>query len=135
MAAERRMLWLALLGLAIGAVMMHYRIHPPSRGAVYLWGNLFAAADLLIVSSLFLSRRTAVWGVLLNSFIAFLGIILMTDFTLVRTLTGQLPVTPGADPLGWFLHTTFPYSAMATADFLVGLALYRLMTAPQPAQA
>lgn len=131
MITERRFLWWALLGLAIGAVMMHYRIHPPDRGTVYFWGNVLAAIDLLAVSALFLWRRTAVWGLLLNSFIAFLGIILMADFTLVRTIAGQIPVAPSTGLLAWFLHTTFPYSTIAAADFLVGLTLYRLMSAPQ----
>lgn len=129
---ERRMLWFALVALAIGAIMLHFRIHPPTKGVTYFWANLFAAADLLAVSALFLSRRTAVWGLLLNSFIAFLGIILMADFSLVATLTGKLKVTPGADFFGWFLKTTFPDMAIAFADFLVGLTLYRVIMSDRP---
>ncbi|MFH7327042.1 hypothetical protein [Desulfurivibrio sp. C05AmB] len=134
MKTEIRLLWWALVGLAIGAVMLHYRIHPPAGGAIYAWGNLLALADLVLVSLLFLSRRRAVWGLLLNSFIVFLGIIMMADYTIYRTLSGTIPA-PGADPLGWFLHTSFPYITIALADFLVGLSLYRLMTGSAPARA
>jgi hypothetical protein len=132
MNSERRMLWCALVALAIGATMLHFRIHPPDKGATYLWANLFAAADLLAVSALFLSHRTAVWGLLLNSFIAFIGMILMADFSLVATLTGKLKFTPSADFFGWLLKTTFPDIAIAFADFLIGLTLYRVIIADRP---
>ena len=33
---------------------------------------------------------------------------------------------PGADFFGWLLLTTFPDIAILVADFLVGLALYRV---------
>lgn len=127
MKAERCLLWFTLVCLAMGATHMHYRFHPPDKGIVYFWANQLIFIDLLAVNALFLSRRTAVWGLLLNSFIAFLGIIMMTDFTLVRTLNGTIEVAPGQDLLGWFLHTSFANIIITVPDFLVGLALYRLM--------
>lgn len=127
MKVERRLLWLTLVCLAVGAAHMHYRFHPPDKGVVYLWANLLIFVDLLVVNAFFLSRRTVVWGLLLNSFIAFLGIIMMADFTLLRTLNGTIEVAPGQDLLGWFLHTSFANIIITVADFLVGLALYRIM--------
>jgi len=125
MDVERRTLWAALVALAIGAALLHFRIHPPQRGLTYLFANTFAGLDLFVVSALFLSRRTAVWGLLLNSFVAFLGIILMADFSVVATLAGKIKVSPAEDFPGWLLQTTLPDITIALADFLVGLGLYR----------
>jgi hypothetical protein len=108
--------------------MLHYRVHPPDE-LTDLWPNLFSALDLVLVSALFLSRRTALMGLLLNSFLVFLGIILMADYSLSATLAGKVKVMPGADIFGWLLLTTFPDILIALADFLVGLALYRAILA------
>ena len=62
-------------------------------------------------------------------FMAFLGIIMMADYSLSATLAGQVKVMPGADFFGWLLATTFPYIMIALADFLVGQALYRAILA------
>jgi len=133
MDTERRTLWCALVALAIGAAMLHFRIHPPDRGLTYLFANVFAGLDLVVVSGLFLSRRTAVWGLLLNSFLAFLGIILMADFSVVATLAGKIKVSPTDDFIRWLLQTTLPDIAIAFADFLVGQALYRALLIPKRA--
>ncbi len=131
MVNQKRTLWLALLGLAVGATMLHYRIHPPSEGTTYLIGNIFAMTDLFLVSLLFLSHRTAVWGVLLNGFIALIGIILMADFSISATLAGTIEVMPSESLFGWLMLTTLPDIAIAFADFLVGMALYRVITQPK----
>ncbi len=127
----RHPLWLALVGLAFGAALLHLRIHPPWQGLTYIWPNVLAAVDLVLVSLLFLSRGTALLGLLLNSFLAYLGIIMMADFSLSATLAGKVAVAPGANFFGWLLLTTFPDIAVLVADFMVGLALYRvIMTMP-----
>jgi hypothetical protein len=128
MTAQRATLWVALVALAVGAAMLHFRIHPP-KDLTYLWPNLFALADLVLVSALFLFRRTALLGLLLNSFLAFLGIIMMADFSLSATLAGQMKVMPGQSFFGWLLLTTFSDIMILVADFLVGLALYRVILA------
>jgi len=125
MSAQRRLLWFALLGLAIGAAMLHLRIHPPSKGPVYVVANLLCGLDVILVSLLFLSRGTAVWGLLLNSFMAFLGMILMADFALTATAAGVVKVRPGQDLSGWLLQTTLPDITILFGDFMVGLALYK----------
>jgi hypothetical protein len=128
MTALRRQLWVALLALAVGATMLHFRIHPP-KDLTYLWPNLFSGLDLVLVSALFRFRGTALVGLLLNSFLAFLGIIMMADFSLSATLAGQIKVLPGQDFSGWLLLTTFPDIMVLVADFLIGLALYRAILA------
>ena len=129
MQTQRHTLWVALVALAVGATMLHYRIHTPGEDPTDLWPNLFSLIDLVLVSSLFLFRRTALVALLLNSFLAFLGIILMTDFSISATLAGQMKVMPGQNFFGWLLLTTFPDSMVALADFLTGLALYRAILA------
>ena len=124
MTSQRLQLWVALAVLAIGASMLHFRIHPP-KDLTYLWPNLFSLIDLVLVSALFLSRGTALIGLLLNSFLAFLGIIMMADFSISATLAGQMKVMPGQNFFGWLLLTTFSDIMILVADFFIGLALYR----------
>ena len=129
MTTQRRQLWVALVALAMGATLLHYRIHTPGADPTDLWPNLFSVIDLVLVSALFLCRRTALLGLLLNSFLAYLGIIMMADFSLSATLAGQMKVMPGQNFFGWLLLTTFPDIMVLTADFLIGLALYRAILA------
>ena len=128
MKAQRRLLWTALVVLALGASLLHFRIHPPGD-LTYFWPNLFSWIDLVVVSLLFLFRSTAILGVILNSFLAYLGIIMMADFSLSATLAGQLKVMPGDNFFGWLLLTTFPDITILLADLLVGLTLYKVMMA------
>jgi hypothetical protein len=60
---------------------------------------------------------------------AFLGIIMMADFSFSATLAGQLNVMPGQNFIGWLLLTTFPDIMVLMADFFIGLALYRAILA------
>ena len=124
MTSQRTTLWAALVSLALGATLLHYRVHPP-KNLTFLWPSLLSLIDLGLVSALFRFRSTALLGLLLNSFLAFLGIIMMADYSLSATLAGQVKVMPGANFFGWLLLTTFPDIMIALADFLVGLALYR----------
>lgn len=125
MKPQRLQLWVALVALAVGATMLHLRIHPP-QSATYLWPNLFSWLDLVLVSLLFLSRATVLLAVILNSFLAYLGIIMMADFSLSATLAGQVAVMPGANFFGWLLVTTFPDIAILLADLFLGLALFKI---------
>ncbi|MGB6067432.1 MAG: hypothetical protein WBG50_21720 [Desulfomonilaceae bacterium] len=124
MPEQRWQLWVALIGLSLGGFMLHFRIHPP-KTLTYFWPSLFSGVHVVVVSLLFLSRRTAVWGLLLNSFLAFIGIIMMTDFTIFSTLAGSYKASPSTGPLSWLLESMFPDNCVLFADFLVGLALYR----------
>jgi hypothetical protein len=128
MTVQRGQLWVALVALAVGATMLHFRIHPPDK-LTDLWPNLFSVIDLVLVSALFLFRGTALVALLLNSFFAFLGIIMMADFSLSATLAGQMKVMPGQNFFGWLLLTTFSDIMILVADFFIGQALYRAILA------
>lgn len=126
MKAQRHLLWAALVALAAGAALLHLRIHPP-KDATYLWPNLFSWVDLGLVSLLFLSRGTALLGVILNSFLAYLGIIMMADYSFSATRDGWIKIMPWENFFGWLLLTTFPDIVILFADLMVGLALYRVI--------
>jgi hypothetical protein len=128
MKAPRLALWSALVALALGASLLHFRIHPP-KDLTYFWPNLFCWLDLVLVSLLFLFRGTALLGLLLNSFLAYLGIIMMADFSIDATRTGFIKIMPWDNFFGWLLLTTFPDIMLLLADFLVGLALYKVIMA------
>ena len=121
----RIQLWVALVVLALGALALHYRLHPPQENLTDFWATLFCSIDLVLVSVLFLSKKTAVWALLLNSFIAFLGIIMMTDLTIVSTYHGWIKANPLHAPFSWFVQSMFPDIAILVADLMAGLALYK----------
>ncbi|MGD0970685.1 MAG: hypothetical protein ABSA04_04655 [Desulfobaccales bacterium] len=126
MKTPRHLLWVALVALGLGATLLHLRIHPP-ESLTYLWPNLLSWTHLVVVSLLFLSRRTALLGVILNSFLAYLGIIMMADYSISATLAGQVKVMPGVSFFGWLLQTTFADIAILVGGLMVGLALYQVM--------
>ena len=128
MKAQRPLLWCALVALAVGASLLHFRIHPP-KDLTFFWPNLFSWLDLVLVSLLFLSRGTALLGVILNSFLAYLGIILMADYSISATRDGWIKIMPWENFFGWLLLTTFPDIMILVADLLVGLALYKAIMA------
>jgi hypothetical protein len=129
MKEQRIQLWVALVCLAIGAFLLHYKLHPPSENLTNFWASFFCAVDLVVVSILFLYRSMAVWALLLNSFLAFLGIIMMTDLTIVSTHAGWIKADPVQQPWAWFLASMFPDIIILVADFMVGLALFQATVA------
>ncbi len=127
MRSLRHLLWVALLALALSGAMLHLRIHPPSPLISDIWPNLFSWVAVLLVCPLFLFRSTAVLGVILNSFLAYLGIIMMADFSISITLAGQMKTMPGVSFFGWLLETTFSDISVLVGHLLVGLTLYRVI--------
>ncbi len=129
MKPQRVQLWIALVGLAFGGFMLHYRIHPPQASLTNFWASLFPGIDLIVVSILFLFRSAAIWALLLNSFIAYLGIILMSDLSITSTIKGTIQVSPWQQPFAWLLQTMAPDILILIADLFVGMALYKTIVA------
>lgn len=124
---ERRIqIFVALLAIAIGGFFLHFRIHPPTKSLTFFWPSLFCIFDVVVVSVLFLFKRTAVWALLINSFIAYLGIIMMADFTIFQTLTNVIKINPLNEPFSWLVMTLFPDILISFTDFILGLALYKI---------
>ncbi len=79
---------------------------------------LFPLLDVFAVTVLFLSRRTAAYGYLLNGLIVIFGTIFMAHFSLAEVITKSLPY----DAL--IFKSTLPDILLAWGDFLIGKALY-----------
>lgn len=130
---NRQLLLGALFLMACAAFLLHYRIHPfwvpdeenPGtslfRGS-YLAASLLPLIDVVLVTLLFASRRTAVYGYLLNGLLVIYGTVLMTHFS----IAGLGPKSPPL--IDWIMKSTLPDIALAWADFLIGAALYRTWT-------
>ena len=127
---SRRLLLGALFLMALAALALHLRIHPflaPDKSdpsllhfrASFVAASLLPLLDVILVTFLFSSRRTAVYGYLLNGLIVIYGTVLMAHFSIAVLAPKALP------PLEWIMQSTLPDIALAWADFLVGAALYR----------
>lgn len=128
-AATRRALLGALALAALGALLLHYRVHPylaPDKdhpGLLLFRGSFLAATlvplfDLVVVTALFSSRRTAALAYLINGLLVVYGTVLMGHFSIAM-------LGPRAPTLAdWILKSTLPDIALAWADFLVGKALF-----------
>jgi hypothetical protein len=125
----RRSLLFALFLLALGGLMLHYRIHPfivadkLAPGTFHFKGNFFLAnlfpfLDVVLVTILFLSRRTALYGYLLNGLLVIYGTIFMTHFSIAAFIAQSIP------PSQWIMKSLLPDIGIAWADFFVGKALY-----------
>ncbi|MBI5016868.1 MAG: hypothetical protein HZB55_15455 [Deltaproteobacteria bacterium] len=132
MNAERRALLTALFLLALAASALHLAAHPmlvPDKahpGATLFRGSFVSAAllplvDLVLVTWLFTSRRTAALGYLINGLIVIYGSVLMGHFAIV-SLTDL--ATKPATFVEYFFKSMSLDIAIAWADFFVGKALY-----------
>jgi hypothetical protein len=87
----------------------------------FLTASIFPLLDLVVVSLLFTSRRTAVYGYVLNGMLVIYGTVLMTHISLVK-----LSVEPPQPLYLLLFKSTLPDISLAWADFMVGAALYHL---------
>ena len=128
-AATRRALLWALVLVALGGLLLHYRIHPylladkehPGlaifRGS-YLAATLVPLVDLIGVTALFMSRRTAPLAFLVNGLFVIYGTVLMGHYSIAML------APRGAGAADWLLRSTFADIALAWGDFMIGKALY-----------
>ncbi len=122
----RRSLIFALFLLALGGFMLHYRIHPflvAEKNIVHFSGTFFLASifpllDVVLVTILFLSRKTAIYGYLLNGLIVIYGTVFMTHFSITGLMAEPMP------PSQWITNSLLPDIGIAWADFFVGKTLY-----------
>lgn len=123
----------ALVLLAFGGLLLHYRIHyfmvadklhPGNTifSGTLFNGTLFPLIDLFLVTALFLSRKTAVYGYVLNGMLVIYGTIFMAHFSIAQLIAKPVPL------LSIPLNSTLPDIAILWADFFVGKALYDLYT-------
>jgi hypothetical protein len=128
---KKNTLLTALFLLAISGLMLHYRIHnfmvadkmnPGSFmfDSTKFMATLFPLIDALLVTALFMTRRTAVYGYLLNGLIVIFGTIFMAHFSIAEITAKSIPFP------AMLLKSTLPDIGIAWGDFLVGKALYDL---------
>lgn len=126
---QKNTLFPALVLLSLAGFMLHVRIHffmipdPLHKGLTVFDGKFFFAStfsmiDLLAVSVLFFSRKTAVYGYLLNGMIAIYGTIFMAHYSIAEILAKSIPMQD------MLLKSTLPDIAIAWVDFLIGKALF-----------
>jgi hypothetical protein len=128
-AATRRTLLWALALMALGGLLLHYRVHPyllPDKAhpgqtlfrASFLPATLLPIVDLVAVTALFLSRRTAALAYLVNGLLVIYGTVLMGHFSI------EMLAPRGAGLADWLLRSTLADIVLAWGDFTIGKALY-----------
>jgi len=128
---KKNSLLTALFLLAVSGLLLHYRIHnfmvadKISPGSFIFdsskfMATLFPLVDAIVVTALFMSRRTAAYGYLLNGLIVIYGTIFMAHFSIAEITAKSIPFP------AMLLKSTLPDIGIAWGDFFVGKALYDL---------
>lgn len=119
----------ALLLLALSGFMLHVRIHffmshydpaLPGFNTTYFLSNLLPFLDVTLVPLLFSSRKTAVYGYVLNGMIVIYGTVLMAHYSIAELTAKSVPIEE------WLIKSTIPDIGIAWGDFFIGKALYDL---------
>jgi len=108
-----------LLVLALGGWLLHYRIHPVIKGAVYYIPFIFGITSVFCLPFLFWFRKTLNFAYILNGFSVILGTILMGHFSISHF---QGPLTAK----NIIVNTLFADITLAWGKFALGKALYDL---------
>jgi len=122
---------IALFLLALSGLLLHLRIHPfmitipnmPNEKVfnfTRFLATLLPIIDVVFITVLFSSKKTAVYGYLLNGLIVIYGTVLMAHFSINEMIVKNLPLQ------AMVLRSTLPDIGIAWGDFFVGKALYDL---------
>ena len=128
---KKSTLLIALFLLALSGLMLHLRIHnfmiaDKLHPDTFLFdrtrflATLFPLVDVMLVTALFMSRKTAVYGYLLNGLIVIYGTIFMVHFSISEMIVKSIPLS------SMLLKSTLPDIGIAWGDFFIGKALYDL---------
>lgn len=126
---NRRLLIITLVLLALSGLLLHYRIHPfmvsdkfnpeiKVFDSTKFLSFIFPMFDVMVITALFLSRKTAVYGYLFNGIIVIYGSVFMAHYSIAEMFAKSIPFDQ------MLLKSTFPDIAIAWADFFVGKVLY-----------
>jgi len=127
----RKALLSALFLLAVSGLMLHYRVHnymipDPLHPEMLMFDEtiflsfIFPLIDVIVVTLLFTSHKTVVYGYLLNGLIVIYGTVFMAHYSMAEIYAKSLPSSV------WLLKSTLPDIGIAWADFFAGRALYDL---------
>ena len=125
----KRVLLTSLFLLAVSGLLLHYRIHNFMAhdkinpeivrfDSTKFLSFIFPVIDVVVVTALFTSRKTCIYGYLLNGMLVIYGTVFMAHYSIAE-------FTAKAVPAGeWFLKSTLPDIGIAWGDFFAGKALY-----------
>lgn len=108
-----------LFFLALGGWLLHLRIHPPVRGAVYFIPFAAGIISAFCLPFLFCFRTTLPFAYVINGFLVIIGTLTMAHFSIVHF---QGPVTAA----NIILNTLFADILILWGKFSVGKALFDL---------
>jgi hypothetical protein len=131
----KRALFTALVLLSVAGLMLHLRIHyfmvplvkpipgipiygPTEFDPTRFLSFIFPLVDVVLVTLLFSSKKTAVYGYVLNGMIVVYGTVFMGHYSIAELTAKSAPAWH------WIGRSTLPDIAIAWGDFLVGKALY-----------
>jgi len=132
---------LAMFLVALGGGMLHYRVHPPlvdvkpqfeiqrqggqatilaAKKFSFSHGlaSIFSLIDIFLITTLFLSRRTVIYGFLLKGIFTIFAVVLMSHFSIAGLLNKNTAL------LDWVFKSTLPDSLIALGGFLIAKAVY-----------
>lgn len=126
----RRVLFISLILMSLSGLLLHYRVHnfmhqahdpsKPGFDSTHFLAFLFPLIDVVVVTALFTSKKTAVYGYLLNGILVIYGTVFMTHFSIAELTVKSVPLRD------WVISSTLPDIAIAWVDFFIGKALYDL---------
>ena len=127
----KRALLTSLFLLSVVGLIIHYRVHNfmvhdkiiPEivrfDGTRFL-SFIFPLIDVFVVTALFTSGKTSVYGYLLNGMIVIYGTVFMAHYSIAEFTVKAIPAGE------WFAKSTILDIGIAWADFFVGKALYEV---------
>jgi hypothetical protein len=119
---KRIILLIVLFLMALVGLIVHYTIHPfmmaDHFSGTFFLANILPFLDVVLVTILFLSRKTALYGYLLNGLIVIFGTILMAHFNIADLMANPIP------PSQWVMNSMLVSIGITWVDFFVGRSLY-----------
>jgi hypothetical protein len=81
---------------------------------------LFPLIDVTVVTLLFCSKKTSVYGYLLNGLLVIYGTVFMTHYSIAELSVKTVPLKD------WIIRSTLPDIGISWGDFFVGKVLHEL---------
>ncbi len=98
----QKALLIALFLLPVSAILLHLKVHPDIT-----WLLPIAAFDAVVITALYLHKKTRIYGFWLNTLLGLTGIVAHLQFSLIGTMADN---------------------AIMLSDMLIGYALLTLLT-------
>ena len=109
----------ALVTVSLGGFLLHTRIHPVSQNTANIIPAISGLLSILVIPVLFSFRKTIEYGYVLNGFLAIIGTIAMSHFSIVYWPS---PITLEAI----IFKTLLADIAIVWTKFFIGKALFDL---------